>query len=115
MPTVFSFALLQQQTAEQIVDIAVLRGRGGSGGGGLQGFHPGQGSQRTVEQHVDIPVPGDGLHGSLPDPGFAAPPAVSRDELVQGSFITLFPDFKKVRSPPGVRVRGCTGTRAHPS
>ena len=84
VPTLLSFALLQQQFAEQIVDIPVLRGRGGSGGGGLQGFHPGYGPQRTVEQIVDNPVPGGGLHGSLPDPGFAAPSEVSRDELAQG-------------------------------
>ena len=69
VPTIVSFSSLQQQTAEQIIDIPVP-GRGGGGGrGGLQGFSSGQNSTaRLVEQNVDIPV----------------------------------------RSPPGVRVRGCT-------
>ena len=42
VPTELSFASLQQQTAEQNVDIFGTRGRGGSGGGGLYGFLPGQ-------------------------------------------------------------------------
>ena len=29
-------------------------------------------------------------------------------------FLGLFPELKQVRSPPRVRVRECTGTRAHP-
>ena len=33
---------------------------GSSGSGGLQGLHPRQNLQRTVEQLVDIPVPGGG-------------------------------------------------------
>ena len=40
VPTILSFASLQQQTAERIIDIPVPRGHGGSGGGGLHGFSP---------------------------------------------------------------------------
>ena len=130
-----SYALLQQQTAEQIIDIPVpLRRRGQ---GGLQGSHPGQGStaqvveqivdipvrrglpgffprqrssQRTVEQLVDIPVPGGGLHVPLPDPGASASSAVSRDDL-DGVFRT-FPPLKKVRGSLARWVRECLRTRA---
>ena len=42
VPTVLSPSLHQQRFAEQIVDNPVPRGRGGSGGGSLQGFLPGQ-------------------------------------------------------------------------
>ena len=56
--TVVSYSSMQQQTAEQMIDIPVPRTRGDRGG--LQGFPPRQGSQRTVEQIVDIPVPGGG-------------------------------------------------------
>ena len=85
VPTVLSFALLQQRNVEQIIDIPVPRhggsrslqgvhpgpgslqrfveqipvphGRGSRGG--LQGFSPGQSStQRIMEQNVDLPVPG---------------------------------------------------------
>ena len=60
--TVLSYALLQQQTAEQITDIPVPRRRRGQGG--LQGSHPGQSSAaRVVEQIVDIPVR-EGFQGS---------------------------------------------------
>ena len=65
VPTVLSPSLHQQQIAEQTVDIPVPRGRGDLGG--LEGFLPGQGSQRTVEQIVDI-LAGGGLQGFLPDP-----------------------------------------------
>ena len=87
---------------EQIIDIPVP-GRGVSGSGGLQGFHPRQGPQRTVEQIVDVLVLGGGPQGFLPDPGSAAPSAVSREELEQGFFRT-FPHSKKVR------LRECTRT-----
>ena len=57
--------------SNETADIPVP-GRGGSGSGGFQGFHPRQGSlQCTVHQHVDIPVPGGGPHDFLPDPGLA--------------------------------------------
>ena len=80
------------------MDIPVLGTRGDHGG--LQGFHPRQGSlQRTVEQIVYILVVG-GPQDFLPDPGSAAPSAVSRDELGQGFFRT-FPRSKKVRTLVG--------------
>ena len=47
VPTVVSLSSLQQQSAEQIICIAVPRGRRGEGGGGGGG---------TAEQNVDIPV-----------------------------------------------------------
>ena len=100
--------------AEQIVDNPVP-GRGGGGGrGGLGGFSSGQNSTaRFEEQNVDIPVPGGGLH-DLCDPGGSSSSAVSSDERGESFFFfALFPELKKVRSPPRVRVRGCPPGRAH--
>ena len=55
VPTIISYSMLR--TFEQTMDIPVPRVRGG-GGGGLQGFHPGQGIPAAgVEQIVEIPVP----------------------------------------------------------
>ena len=55
----------------------------------FQVFFPRQrSSQRTVEQLVDIPVPGGGLHVPLPDPGASASSAVS-------PFFRTFPWVKK--------------------
>ena len=106
VPTVVSFSSLQQQPAEQIVDIPVLRTRRNRGG--LQGFHPGKASsQRTVEQIVDIPV-GGGLQDFLPDPGLSASSAVWRDEAFQGFFST-FPRVQKSAQSAGrssARVHG---------
>ena len=90
-----SFSSLQQQFVEQIIDIPVPGTRGDRGG--LQGFEPRKNSQRTVEQIVDI-LTGGGLQGFLLDQGF----------------FRTFLRLEKGRSPPGVRVRGCTGTQAHP-
>ena len=67
VPTVLSPSLI----AEQIVDIPVPRGRGGSDGGGLQGFLQEQNSTVLVSKQI------------------VANPVRS-------------PDFKKVRSPPGI-------------
>ena len=97
VPTLLSFASLQQQTAEHIVDIPVPHGRGGLGGGGLHGFLPEQNSTVFMaEQPVDDPVcsggilgfllvqgstafggaehlaPGGSVHGSRPDQGSTA-------------------------------------------
>ena len=61
--TVLSYALLQQRTLEQNIDIPVPR-RGAREG--LQDFPPGRDSgQRTMEQNVDIPVPRTRLRGGL--------------------------------------------------
>ena len=88
VPTVLSFSSLEQQSAEQIIDIPAPRRRRGQGG--LQGLRPEhrstasissaeRTSERIVEQNVDIPVSGGGLH-VLPDPGGSSSSAVSRDE-----------------------------------
>ena len=88
VPTLLSVAVLQQRTAEQIVDTPVPRGRG-------QGFLPASGkriSERTVEQIVDIPSSGGGLgHGASSSAGPA-------DEEFTGSFRT-FPHGKKCGVP----------------
>ena len=57
VPTVLSYALLQQHAAEQIINISVP-GRGGGGGrGGPQGFSSGQNcTALLVEQNVDTQV-----------------------------------------------------------
>ena len=57
-----------QRTVEQNVDIPVQRGRGGRGGGSLQGFSPGQNSTAFHgAEHVDVPVPRrEGLQGLRP-------------------------------------------------
>ena len=114
VPTIMSFISPQQQTAEQIVDIPVPHRRR-RGQGGLQGFRPGQKSTaRFVEQNVDIPVPGGGLH-DLPDPGGSSSSAVSRDERGTGGF-RAFPLVKKspksAASPsPRVPARSSSGLR----
>ena len=61
VPTVLSLSSLQQ-TAEQIVDILVSRGRDRRR---LQGSLPRQSSTAAGVQNVDIPVRG-GLRGFLP-------------------------------------------------
>ena len=71
VPTILSFASLQQQTVDRIVNIPVPRGRGGSGGGrggSLHGFLPGQDPAAVFERSVVIPVPAGG-GPQLPDPG----------------------------------------------
>ena len=122
VPTVLSFSSLQQQSAEQIIDIPAHRRCRRRGQGGLHGLRPDQSStaslssaerisERIVKQNVDIPVSGGGLH-VLPDPGGSSSSAVSRDERGDG-FFGLFPGSKKVRRSPPVRVRGCPPGRAH--
>ena len=75
-------------SVEQIIDTPDP-GRGDSGG--LQGFYPGHGSlQRTDEHIVDIPVPGGGPHGFLPEQGFAASSFLLPEELLHGFFFSHF-------------------------
>ena len=69
VPTVLSYSLLLQRTAEQTIGIAVP-GRGGSARGGLHGLSQGQGSTAVSgADYVGTPVPGrgggsrGGLHG----------------------------------------------------
>ena len=61
---------LQQQPAEQTVDIPV----------GLQGLRPDR-----IQQHGFAEQNGGGLH-DLPDPGGSSSSAVSRDEREEGCF-----------------------------
>ena len=101
-----------QCTGEHIIDTPV-RGRGVSRS--LQGSPPRQGSsKRTAEQIADIPVPCGRRHGLSHDLHLAALTAVLPGEPEQVVFRT-FSKFKKVHLPRRFRVRGCTGTRAHPS
>ena len=60
--------------------------------------------QRTVEQIVDIAVGGQDF---LPDPGLAAPSAVSREEPGQGGFRTVL----RRKKCGGRRAGGCEGAR----
>ena len=69
VPTVLSYSLLQQRTAEQIVDTPVPHGRERGARGGLQGLSQGQGSTAVSGAvHVNTPVPhvsGGGARGGL--------------------------------------------------
>ena len=116
LPTVLSFSSLQQQSAEQIIDIPAPRRRR-RGQGGLQCLRPEQSStaslssaerisERIVEQIVDVPFSGGGLH-VFPDPGGSSSSTVSHDERGEGFFRT-FPRVKKKsevsRHSPSPRV-----------
>ena len=69
VPTVLSYSLLKQRTAEQVVDTPVPHGRGGGARGGLQGLSQGQDSTEVCgADNVVSPVPHGrvgkrGLHG----------------------------------------------------
>ena len=69
VPTVLTYSLLQQRTAEQIVDTPVPHGRGRDARGGLQGLSQGQGSSAVSGAvHVNTPVPhvcGGGARGGF--------------------------------------------------
>ena len=134
VPTVLTLSSLQQ-TAEQIVDIPVPRGRdrrllqgslprqsSTAAGvvqsvdipvrGGLRGFLPGQSSaQRTVEQLFDSSS--GGLQDFHLGQGSAASSSGREDEAFSG-FFALFPELKKkVRRPQPARVRSCPPVSAH--
>ena len=58
VPTVLTFSLLQQRTAEQLVDNPAPHGRGSDARGGLQGLSQGQGSSAVSGAvHVNNLVP----------------------------------------------------------
>ena len=58
VPTVLSYSLLKQRTAEQVVDTPVPHGRGGGARGGLQGFSQGQDSTAVCgTENLVIPAP----------------------------------------------------------
>ena len=132
VPTVLSLSSLQQ-TAEQIVDIPVPRGRdrrrlqgfllvqsSTAAGvqnvdipvrGGLRGFLPGQVSQRSVEQLVDSSS--GGLQDFHLGQGSTASSSGREDEAFSVSFRT-FPRPKKVRRYVLAPGRNWPRTRAHP-
>ena len=90
-------------------DIPVPGARGSSGNGGLQGFFPEQSfPHSSVEQIVDIPVPGGGLQDFLPDQASAASSAVLPEEPFQGEFSNFSPGEKgaKVTRQSSARVHG---------
>ena len=61
VPTVLTYSLLQQRTAEQIIDFPVP-GRGGGARGGLQGLPRGQSSPASAVEQTIVPARG-GLQG----------------------------------------------------
>ena len=83
VPTVLSYTLLQQRTAEQLVNTPRLGGRR------FLGSLPGQVSTASVaEQTVDIPVPGRGGFRSGDQQGFLPvhnPSAQSAEHIVGSS------------------------------
>ena len=133
VPTILSFASLQQQTVER-----GLCGRGGGGlhgflpgqsyslssehivdnpvhrvggGGGLQGFHQGQNPAAFVEQNVDNPVPGRGLQNFRSGQGSTASSAVQPGKPFQWFFfLTFHRNKKKVRGSP---TGHCGSRRGH--
>ena len=112
VPTILSFASLQQQIVERTVNIPVPRGRGAQVVEVVEVFTvslQGQNPAAFVEQSVDIPVPGGAVHDLHPDPGLAASSAVSRDEAFQG-VLRNFPRFQKKCAV--LREAECEGARA---
>ena len=109
VPTPVSSSSLFLRTVEQHVDIPVPVGGGRNAG--LQGFLPEQSStfsfssserisERIMEQNVDFPVAGGGLHDFRPgqsSSSVAQSPAAwlrTEDEPFQGGFRTFSPEEK---------------------
>ena len=113
VPTVLSYALFQQSTAEQIIDIPVS-GRGGGGArGGLPGSRARQNSTAAdEEQIVDVPARGR-LPDFLPSQGSTASSSSrlhdDADERIQGVFSHFSPAPKKCAN----QVRSCLESSAH--
>ena len=78
--------------------------------GGFQGL---QSSTVFLEQIAVSPVPGGGHQKFQPVQSSAVSSSVSPGHAGQWFFSDLSPGQKKVRSPPGVRVRSCSGRSAH--
>ena len=79
VPTVLSYALLQQRNVEQIVDIPVLLGRGRRR---LRDSVPRQGSTASGAEQIADSLFGGGLHGFLPG---LVPAASGVEQLVYSS------------------------------
>ena len=105
VPTVVSYSLLQQLTAEQIGDIPVPGRDGGGARGGLQGFLPGQNSAAVhVEQTVDIPVPGRVGGGERGLQGFAGQSSTASSSHVgaaDGAGDGVFRTFPRMKKSAG--------------
>ena len=114
VPTIISFVSLQQQTAEQIVDIPVS-GRGGELGG-FQGLHRGQSSTAFFEQIAESPVPSGSLHDFQPVQGSAASSSVFPGHASEGFFglFSVFFFLKKKKSDFR-RESECEGARMRSS
>ena len=93
--TILSF--LKQRGSEQIGDIPVPHGRGGSGGGGLHGFLPEQNSTALMaEQLVDNPVRSGGLLCFLPEQDSTA---LVAEQLVDKGHVDDHPKTAPLESP----------------
>ena len=124
--TPVSYSSLLQRTVEQHVDIPVPVGGGRNAG--LQGFLPEQSStstfssaerisERIMEQIVDFPVAGGGLHYFRPGQSSSSVAHSLGSTLRMSHFKEGFRTFspeEKVRRTPGTWVRECPGTSAHP-
>ena len=98
VPTVLSYSLLQQRTAEQIIDFPVP-GRGGGARGGLQGLPQGQGSTASAGEQTFVPARG-GLQG-LPQGQVPQRLPVSRPSSL---LVEVFKVFPKDRFPQRLPV-----------
>ena len=96
----------------------------------MEGFLPEQSFLPSDEQIIDIPVPGAGFQAAEVFKVFTQDkvrcstltsssstflfPVEALISLYGSSIRSFYPRSKKVLRSPGVRVRGCTRTRAHP-